>query len=289
MSACTTFKLDISEGIAHLCFNRPAAFNSMTREFWGEFPQAMADLSAGGEVRAMVISGEGKHFCAGMDLSVFTGAGSPTPAKNIEHQRRSESLIHHLGVLQAAISSVEDARFPVLAAIQGGCIGGAVDLATACDVRYAAKDAFVCIQETNIGLPADVGTLQRIGKVMSQGTARELAYTGRRMDAQEALQAGFYTKVFDTHEECIAHALEVAHSIAGKSPMTVRMTKEFLNYSRDHSVAESLRYQAFAQHAYISQADMGEALAAFQEKRDAAFDNLAPLPEPLGVVKKEQG
>ena len=277
----TSFKIEIDQGVARMRFERPESFNSMTTEFWGELPRAMEELNQSGQVRALVLSGEGKHFCAGMDLSVFA-THRPNDGQKFDNQRLLEATAPRLSKLQDTISSMEDARFPVISAVQGGCIGGGVDLITSCDIRYATKNAFICIQETNIGLAADVGTLQRIGKVMPQGLARELAYTGRRMKAEEGFATGFFTSLHDTHEECVAAALETAHTIASKSPITVRMTKEYLNYSRDHSVEESLKYQAITQNAFLSVTDMQEALTAMQEKRVGNFADLAPLSKALG-------
>ena len=162
----------------------------------------------------------------------------------------------------------------MIAAIQGACIGGAVDLVTACDIRYAANDAFFCIQEINIGMAADVGTLQRLPYLIPEGIVRELAYTGRRFSADEALKYGLVNAVFDTHEAVIDHALSVAHEIADKAPLAVTGAKEILNYNRDHTVEESLNYTALWNSAMNFSDDMMEAFKSKTEKRDPDFQGL---------------
>jgi enoyl-CoA hydratase len=167
---------------------------------------------------------------------------------------------------------------PVLAAIQGGCIGGAVDMVSACDMRYASADAFFCIQEINIGMTADVGTLQRLPKIIPEGVARELAYTGRRMPAARAAEVGLVNEVFETHDDLVAGVLEIAGEIATKSPLAIWGTKETVNYGRDHTVADALNYIATWQTGMFQPADMMESFAAKGDKRDPDFQDLPPRP-----------
>ena len=235
-----------------------------------------------GEARAIVISSTGKHFSAGMDLSVFTGGGGiGGDGGSTEVGRQRANLWMLVQHLQDSFTALEAARFPVLAAIQGGCIGGAVDMVTAADMRYCSADAFFCIQEINIGMTADVGTLQRLPKIIPEGVARELAYTGDRMPAQRALEVGLVNQVFDDHESLVAGVLEIAGRIAVRSPLAIWGTKEMINYTRDHSVADSLKYMAGWQSGMFQPRDMLEEFAAKGERRSPEFDGLPTRPDSI--------
>ena len=270
------FEYDLRDHVAHVTMCRGDDFNTMTKAFWSELPELIDKISDAAEARVIVLSSQGKHFCAGMDLANFQDDGEMhgTDAKKVSQGRRSEAQFRVTRELQYTISCLEKARMPVIAAIQGACIGGAVDLVTACDIRYAAKDAFFCIQEINIGMAADVGTLQRLPYLIPEGIVRELAYTGRRFSADEALRYGLINAVFDTHETVIDHALNVAREIADKAPLAVTGTKEILNYNRDHTVEESLNYAALWNSAMNFSDDMMEAFKSKTEKRDPDFQSL---------------
>ena len=178
----TRLNTSIDDGVGHIELAAPDEFNRMPPAFWEEFPAAVLEMDASGSVRALVISAQGKHFSSGMDTSVFTEAA---PQQNFDAGRRGERARRNLAKLQEAFTTIETVRMPVLAAIQGACIGGGVDMVSACDIRYSTSDAFFCIQEINIGLSADVGTLQRLPNLIPDGLMRELAYTGRRLFAVE--------------------------------------------------------------------------------------------------------
>jgi enoyl-CoA hydratase len=272
----TTFELTSDGPVAHLRLNRPDAYNSMTREFWDELPTAVRELDAAGSTRALVISSEGKHFCAGMDLGVFTSGGGDAMGSGAEVGRVRARLRQTVLHLQGSFTALEQARFPVIAAIQGGCIGGAVDMVSACDLRYASADAFFCVQEINLGMTADVGTLQRLPKIIPDGIAREWAYRGHRVPAARAAEVGLVNQVFATHEELVAGALEIAAEIASKSPLAIWGTKEMVTYARDHTVADSLAHMAAWQSGMFQPADMMETFVAKGEGRPPAFDDLLP-------------
>ncbi len=170
---------------------------------------------------------------------------------------------------------------PVLAAIQGGCIGGGVDLISACDIRYCSDDAFFCIQEINIGMTADVGTFPRLPQLIPQGVVRELAFTGRRLTARESLDVGLVNRVFPSHDALVAGVLEVARAIAERSPLAVWGSKEMLNYARDHSLADGLDYIATWQTGMFQPTDMLEAFAAKSEGRPPAYPDLLPVKNKL--------
>nr|MCS5683714.1 crotonase/enoyl-CoA hydratase family protein [Acidimicrobiales bacterium] len=255
--------------------------NTMIPSFWKELPALAHDLDTSGEVRVVVLASTGRHFSAGMDLSVF-GAG--TGRRGAEVGRVRANLRAGVLHLQGTFSVLEKARIPVLAAIQGGCVGGAVDMVTACDMRYATEDAFFCIQEINLGMTADVGTLQRLPKLIPEGVCRELAYTGRRMPAAEAKAVGLVNDVFEDHEALLDGVGEVARQIAGQSPLAVWGSKEMITYARDHSTADSLDHIATWQAGMFQPADMVEAFAAKREGREPNFDDLLPLRPDLDEV-----
>lgn len=273
------FELDVEGGVAHLEFSRPEAFNSMNRAFWSEFLAAVRALDEGGEARVLVISGQGRHFCAGMDLAVFTSADRPAAKLEGAHARGASRS--HILELQETFNCLEQARMPVLAAIQGACVGGGVDLVSACDVRYATEDAFFCIQEINIGLTADVGTLQRLPHLLPSGLVRELAYTGRRLPAERALEVGLVNAVYPDREAMLEGVMQVAREIASKSPLAVWGSKEMLLHSRDHSVDDGLRHIATWNAGMMQTSEMAEAFAPKSEKRAPVFSNLPPRTKGL--------
>jgi enoyl-CoA hydratase len=274
----TTFEIETIGKVAHLRLNRPDAYNSMTREFWSELPEAVRALDAEGATRALVISSVGKHFCAGMDLGVFTGGapGGGGEGASKEAGRLRAQLRETVLALQGTFTALEEARFPVIAAIQGGCIGGAVDMVSACDMRYATENAFFCVQEINLGMTADVGTLQRLPKIIPDGIAREWAYRGHRVPAARAAEVGLVNEVFATQDAMLEGVLAIAQEIASKSPLAIWGTKEMATYTRDHSVADSLKHMAAWQSGMFQPADMMETFVAKSEGRDPAFDDLLP-------------
>jgi enoyl-CoA hydratase len=271
------FDLELKDGIAHLRLSRPEAMNSMTPAFWRELPALVNQLSDEGEARVIVLSSTGKHFTAGMDLAVFQGPGGLASeggrAKELEAGRARSRTREGALLFQESFNALERARVPVLAAIQGGCVGGGVDMISACDVRYCTEDAFFCIQEINLGLTADVGTLQRLPKILPAGAVRELAYTGRRMPAQRAKEIGLVNEVYPTQDAMLAGVLAIAGEIAEKSPLAIWGSKQMLNYARDHSVEDGLEYIATWQAGMFFGGDMAEAFDAKAEKRKPVFQN----------------
>jgi len=280
MSEC--FDLSYDGPVAHLRLNRPEALNTMSRAFWNELPELVRTIDDEGKARAIVVSSTGKHFSAGLDLSVFAGGDGASPLQpegTTEVGRIRAYLRQFVLLLQDSFNAFERARVPVLAAIHGGCVGGAVDLVTACDLRYATEDAWFCVQEINIGMTADVGTLQRLPKLIPEGIAREMAYRGTRMSAARAYELGLVNEVFADHESLVEGVLAIAHEIAGKSPLAIWGTKEMINYGRDHSVADSLNYIATWQTGMFQSQDLLEAITANAEKRAGDYEDLLPNPK----------
>ena len=272
------FQIDIENHIANLVLSRPNELNTMSRDFWVELGDVLEEINRDSEVRVVVMSSTGKHFCAGMDLSAFSNGVDNIPDdKKPDHARIGEAVYRVAKELQEYISTLEKIRVPVIAAIHGGCIGGAVDLVTACDIRLASDDAFFCIQEINIGMAADVGTLQRLPKIIPDSKMREMAYTGRRMYSAEAKETGLVSDTYKSQEDMLKAANSLAKEIASKSPVAIYGLKAVMNYSRDHSVSESLEYNALWSGAMLSQKDMTEAMTANIEKRDASFNDLVDV------------
>jgi enoyl-CoA hydratase len=275
MAKLSCFSLTTEHHIAHLVLNRPEAMNTMHPTFWRELHEVLTDIHKAGTARALVISSTGKHFSAGMDLQTF---GSAIQMDDSSAEGRS-AVYDMLTDMQHTFTLLEELRIPVIAAIHGGCIGGAVDMVTACCMRYASADAFFCIQEINIGMVADVGTLQRLPKLLPMALVKELAYTGRRLSADKALAHGLVNEVLPTHEATVAAALQAAKEIASKPPVAIWGTKQVLHYARDHSTEDSLRHMGWLQGAIWSNANVREAISAMQQKREA---NFAPLPALKG-------
>lgn len=271
------FDVTVSDSVATVVLRRGDALNTMVPAFFDELPRLVTELSDSGRVRALVLASTGRHFSAGMDLSVFATLGSGDG----EPGRKHATLRLLVQRLQAALTALETARFPVIAAVHGGCIGGAVDLVCAADIRYATADAFFCVQEINLAITADLGTLQRLPKLVPDGIARELAFTGRRMPATQAREVGLVNAVFDSQEAMLDAARATAGEIAVKSPLAVWGSKLALTYARDHSVADALEHVATWQAGMFQQADVAESLAARAERRAPAYDDLPPVPRDL--------
>ncbi len=269
------FQLGTEQGIAHLQFNRPERMNTMAPAFFPAFRDAVQALNAAGEARVLVISSTGKHFSAGMALDTFGGDGAlfdtASPRARLNFQEGLRKLIGCFDVLDTA-------RLPVVCAIQGGCIGGALDLASACDIRFCSADAFFCIQEINIGMAADLGVLQRLPKLIPQGVVRELAYTGERLGADRAFELGLVNAVLPDAAALLDRAMSVARSIAAKSPLAIAGSKLALNHARDHGTAAALHQMTLLQSAIFDTGEMAEAIGAWKGKREAQFAALGPVP-----------
>ena len=274
MTKTTCFDLTIKDDIAHLKMNRPDKFNSMTRLFWKELPELIKEIDRGAQARVILLTGEGKHFSAGMDFANFTPSVSD---KKKDPARMREAFYHEILELQNSFTALEECRLPTIAAIDGACIGGGVDMVSACDMRFCSSNAFFKIAEVDIGIAADVGTLQRLPSLMPLAKVRELAYTGRKFDAAEAKELGFVNEVYSSSEELVNEVEKIAKMIASKSPLVSRIIKKQINYARDHSVQDSLDYHAAWNSSLLSKADMETAMTAFMKKEGGTFEDLEEL------------
>ncbi|HYM30602.1 MAG TPA: crotonase/enoyl-CoA hydratase family protein [Candidatus Cybelea sp.] len=271
--AYSTFSYAVADHVAHIQLNRPDELNTMVLTFWQEMLDVFAEIETTPAVRTVVISSTGRHFTAGLDLKAF---GAIQAEGKVDRARVAEQLRRSVLDMQESFNVIERCRAPVIAAIQGGCIGGGVDLISACDMRYCTADAFFCIQEINIGMVADVGTLQRLPHLIPAGMVREMAYTGRRLPAERAKAIGLVNEVYSSQAAMLDAVMATAREIAAKSPLAVHGTKDVLLYTRDHSVADGLNYIAVWNAGMLFSDDLVEQLQANREKRPAKFAELLP-------------
>jgi len=264
------FEVERQGHVATLWLANPAKRNAMGAAFWQELPAIMTELGTNADVRAVVIAARGPVFTAGLDLTEMgSSLGGDTDATSGAARRRT--LWTTIQRLQGSITAVADCPKPVIAAVHGACIGGGVDLITACDVRLAARDAYFSVRETRIAIVADVGTLQRLPGIVGRGMAAELALTGDDVPAERAREIGLVNAVHVDAEATLAAAHDMAGRIAANSPLAVQGTKQVLRYCEGKSVADGLQYVATWNAAFLGSDDLGEAMTAFFEKRVPRF------------------
>jgi enoyl-CoA hydratase/carnithine racemase len=259
-------------GVAHVELAREGKFNAMDKAMFESIGEAFRSLGADPSVRAVVLSGRGRHFTAGLDLQY---AASQFQASD-DPGRAAEARLRHVRWLQDCFTAAEEARPPVIAVVHGGCIGAGVDLATACDIRIASADAFFQVAEVDVAITADLGTLQRLTRLIPEGIVRELAYTGRKMDASEAHRLGLVNRVEESREAAVAAGLELADAIAAKSPLAVAGAKMSLNYSRGRTVEEGLRHVALWNAGALVSRDLHAAVEGRLKKQVPEFRDLDP-------------
>jgi enoyl-CoA hydratase len=268
----SVLELEASDGIGTLWLANPERRNAMGPAFWEELPLAMNELSSDPEVRVVVVAARGDHFTVGLDLKSIGPAlvegAEPTQGGGARGRLK---LLGEIERMQRAISSVADCPKPVLAAVHGYCLGGGVDLITACDIRVASQDAVFSVRETRIAIVADVGTLQRLPRIVGKGMAAELAYTGDDVNAQRAAEIGLVNSVQADPAACRKAVHEMASRIARNSPLAVEGTKRVLRYCEGKSVEDGLAYVATWNSAFLASDDLREAFAAFLDKRAPRF------------------
>jgi enoyl-CoA hydratase len=265
----TTLKITLEDAVATVELNRPDKANAMDEAMWREISDAMRWADETPEVRVVVLCGAGRHFTAGIDLAMLVGISARI--RDDCEGRSREKLRRVILDLQDALTSIERCRKPVIAAIHGSCVGGGIDLICACDLRYCSADAKFSVKEIDVGMVADVGTLQRLPRLIGEGMARELIYTGRFVDGAEAREIHLVNHCFDSAEALRAGARDIARAIAAKSPLAIRGCKEMITYARDHSVADGLDRVATWNAAMMLSGDLAEAARANMEGRAPVF------------------
>jgi enoyl-CoA hydratase len=259
-----------SDGVASVVLNRPNKGNAFNVRMWGELKAAMLQLSAHPDARVIILSGAGGSFSTGMDLQVFMELQSLSSSPSCEGRKR-EALLHFIAYLQSCVTSLEECSLPVIAAVSGHCIGGAIDLICAADLRYASKHAQFSIKEIDLAIVADMGTLQRLPKLIDPQRCTELALTARRFSGAEAAQYGLVLEAADSDELLTQRVRQVAQQIASKSPLAARGIKRAVLHARDHRVAESLQQVAQWNAATLHSSDLLEAATAVMHKREPVF------------------
>ncbi|WP_269531746.1 crotonase/enoyl-CoA hydratase family protein [Chitinimonas sp. BJYL2] len=256
----TTLSITLDQHVAEIALNRPKRANAMNEAMWRELREAMQWLDAEPTARVAIIRGEGANFCSGIDLEMLMGVQARI--QDDCQGRQAEKLRRLILDLQDSLTAIERCSKPVMAAVHGRCIGGGLDLIAACDLRYASSEALFCLKEVDLGIVADVGVLQRLPKIIGDGHTRELAYTAREFSADDAARMGLVSRSLADAASLLSTVREIAAQIAAKPPLTVRGVKENLNYARDHSVEEGLRYVATWNAAMLLSNDLQTAAMA---------------------------
>lgn len=261
-----------NSSVFYLNLNRPSVRNALSPAFWTEFLDALSSLDQNPDVGVIVLAGNGSHFCAGIDLKSLKLLTQDV--RSSDRGRTGERLRREIKALQDAITSVERCRKPVIAAVQGACIGAGVDIITACDIRYCTEDAFFSVKEVDLAMAADVGTLQRLPAIVGFGNAMELALTARRFSGTEAKELGLVSMVFASKAAMDEGVGAVAEGIAAKSPLGVVGTKAVLLRSRDMTVSQGLDYVATWNSAVLLSDDLTEVMSVQSQKRKPRFAKL---------------
>lgn len=261
-----------SSAVFNLCLNRPSHLNALSPHFFTEFPHALSSLDQNPDVSVIILSGAGRHFCSGIDLQALSSISSGLPSA--DRGRIGEKLRRDIKFMQDAITAIERCRKPVIAAVHGACLGGGIDIITACDIRFCSADAFFVVKEVDLAITADLGTLQRLPAIVGFGNAMELALTGRRFSSSEAKEMGLVSKVFASREAMEEGVRAIAEGIAAKSPLAVTGTKAVLLRGRDFTLDQGLDYVATWNSAVLISDDLEEAISAQSQKRKPLFAKL---------------
>ncbi len=276
MDPTSPVTVERSNHVAVVWLDRPDKRNAFAPEFWTSFPTVIEELGDDPEIRSVVIAAKGTAFTVGLDLTAFgpamvTGSldpAAPSPGSPVAQRTQTRRLVK---TMQRTFTSLAECPKPVIAAVHGYCIGAGVDLITACDIRYSAVDAIFSIRETRLAMVADVGTLQRLPRIIDPGSVAELAYTGRDFDAAEAASLGLVTRLLPDADATIAAAIETAEAIAANSPLAVQGTKAVLRAGDGRTIDEALDYVALWNAAFLHSNDLAEAMASFVERRTPEF------------------
>lgn len=258
-----------NSSVFYLYLNRPSHRNSLSREFFDEFPKALKSLDENPNVNVIILAAAGTHFCSGIDIKTLTSF-----KQSSDRGRSSERFRREIKYLQSAITALEECRKPVIAGIHGACIGAGIDIITACDIRYCTEDAFFSVREVDLAVTADLGTLQRLPGIVGYGNAVELALTARKFSGLEAKEMGLVSRVFGSKDDLDGFVARIAEEIAAKSPLAITGTKAVLLKSKDMSLDQGLDYVATWNSAMLFSDDLKEATSAFFQKRKPVFSKL---------------
>ncbi|MGV9825510.1 MULTISPECIES: crotonase/enoyl-CoA hydratase family protein [unclassified Gordonia (in: high G+C Gram-positive bacteria)] len=264
------FEVSVSDGVAEVMLTGPGKGNAMGPDFWDELPELFRGLDADDDVRAVVLRGSGKNFSYGLDLPAMAGELAPALADNAKAKPRT-ALLNTITRMQSGPNAVADCRKPVVAAISGWCIGGGVDLIAAADIRYASSDAKFSVREARVAIVADMGSLARLPAIIGDGHLRELALTGKDIDAARAEKIGLVNDVLDSPEDALTAARDTAAAIAANPPLVVQGVKSVLDHTRTAAVHDNLRFVAAWNAAFLPSHDLTEAITAAFEKRQPKF------------------
>lgn len=264
----THIEVEQRESIGVIWLNRPDKHNALSEDMWSDLPKAARELASDRGIRAIVVAGRGQAFTVGIDLTML-GSIAPEGASDVDRRR---TLYQSIRRLQDTFTSLAECPQPVIAAVHGYCLGAGLDLITACDIRLASADAVFSIRETVMGLVADVGTMQRLPRILSPGHVAQLVYTGEDIDARRAVELGLVNRVYEDQDRLLEATFDLANKIAANSPLAVQGAKAVLRASEGRTVAEGLDYVALWNAAFLMSDDLGEALTAFSEKRPPKFE-----------------
>ena len=265
-----SIRVERSEAIAEVILTGPGRGNAMGPDFWREMPELFARLDRDDETRAVIVRGEGDNFSFGLDLpAMMSDLGQRMSGANLAFERTR--LLDLIGDMQQAFDRVAGCRKPVIAAVNGWCIGGGLDLIAACDIRVCSSEARFSLREVKVAIVADLGSLQRLPRIIGEGNTRELAFTGKDITASRALAINLVSEVFETPAATIESARRLAREIAENPPLVVQGIKRVMNYSAEKSVADGLGYVAAWNSAFLQSNDLAEAMAAFMERRAPRF------------------
>ncbi len=265
-----SLRVEKNDGVAEVTLLGPGKGNAMGPDFWREMPSLFESFDSDDDVRVVIIRGEGKNFSYGLDLvGMMAGLGPHIGGHNLAAERTR--MLDLVATMQQACDRVATCRKPAIAAIAGWCIGAGLDLASACDIRLCSRDAKFSLREVKVAIVADIGSLQRLPRIIGEGNTRELAFTGRDLDAEAALRMGLVNDVCETSEVLFERTRAMANEIAANPALVVQGIKQVMNYCQDKSVADGLRYVAVWNAAFFQSQDLAEALTAFKERRAPIF------------------
>jgi enoyl-CoA hydratase len=266
-----TLAVTVSKAVARIDLNRPDKGNCLNAVMWRELGEVFHAMASASDIRVVILGGAGSHFSTGIDLDYLAGIGQELG--QLPEGRKQEVLRHAITELQASVNAIEACPKPVLAAICGFCIGAGVDIATACDMRYATASTRFSVKEVDLSIVADLGSLQRLPRIVGEGSARELAFTGRQFKGEEARAMGLVNRLFADKTDLDDGVMALAEQLAQKSPLTMRGIKETMNFSRDHSIHEGLTFVANRNAAMLLSEDLTEAMRAHLERRRPCYND----------------